>query len=73
MSEYMERFGFYEKPPIDYPDDQMLRQRRATQRRLLPPTSRFVDVGRMAIGQDKLLVTPLQMAMVAPRSPTAAC
>jgi peptidoglycan glycosyltransferase len=28
-------------------------------------TSRFVDVGRMSIGQDKLLVSPLQMATVA--------
>ena len=33
--------------------------------RLLPPTRRKIDVGRMAIGQDKLLVTPLQMATVA--------
>jgi len=33
--------------------------------RIISTTSRFVDVGRMAIGQDKLTVTPLQMAMVA--------
>jgi penicillin-binding protein A len=33
--------------------------------RLLPPTSPLVDVGRMGIGQDKLEVTPLQMAEVA--------
>jgi peptidoglycan glycosyltransferase len=33
--------------------------------RLLPVTSPRVDVGRMAIGQDKLQVTPLQMATVA--------
>ncbi|HEY3019954.1 MAG TPA: penicillin-binding transpeptidase domain-containing protein, partial [Solirubrobacteraceae bacterium] len=33
--------------------------------RLLSPLSRFVDVGRMGIGQDKLQVTPMQMAMVA--------
>jgi peptidoglycan glycosyltransferase len=32
---------------------------------LLLPTSDQVDVGRMSIGQDKLEVTPLQMAMVA--------
>jgi peptidoglycan glycosyltransferase len=31
----------------------------------LSPTSGSIDVGRMAIGQDKLRVTPLQMAMVA--------
>ena len=33
--------------------------------RLLSPTSPNVDVGRMGIGQDKLEVTPLQMAEVA--------
>jgi peptidoglycan glycosyltransferase len=33
--------------------------------RLLSPTSQQVDVGRMGIGQDKLAVTPLQMAEVA--------
>jgi peptidoglycan glycosyltransferase len=32
--------------------------------RLLSPTSGRIDVGRMAIGQDKLQVTPLQMAEV---------
>jgi len=32
---------------------------------VLSPTSGQMDVGRMAIGQDKLLVTPLQMATVA--------
>ena len=32
--------------------------------KILPPTSTHVDVGRMAIGQDKLQVTPLQMAIV---------
>jgi peptidoglycan glycosyltransferase len=31
----------------------------------MSPTSRFIDVGRMGVGQDKLAVTPLQMAMVA--------
>jgi peptidoglycan glycosyltransferase len=33
--------------------------------KLLPPTSPRVDVGRMGIGQDKLQVTPLQMAEIA--------
>ena len=66
MAEYMKKFGFYEDPPMDYPDEQMVpsgesaaaagccRRRRGR-----------IDVGRMAIGQDKLLVTPLQMATVA--------
>jgi peptidoglycan glycosyltransferase len=66
MGEYMERFGFYEDPPMDYPDDQMVPSGEYGPRgRLLSPTSRQIDVGRMAIGQDKLLVTPLQMASVA--------
>ena len=33
--------------------------------RLLSPTSGLIDVGRMAIGQDRLAVSPMQMAMVA--------
>lgn len=66
MSEYMEKFGFYEDPPMDYPDDQMVPSGEyAPSGRLLSPTSNRIDVGRMAIGQDKLLVTPLQMATVA--------
>jgi penicillin-binding protein A len=66
MAEYMRKFGFYEDPPMDYPDEQMLPSGEVGERgRLLPVTSDQVDVGRMAIGQDKLLVTPLQMATVA--------
>lgn len=66
MAEYMRKFGFYEDPPMDYPDEQMLPSGEVGGRgRLLGPTSNQVDVGRMAIGQDKLLVTPLQMATVA--------
>jgi peptidoglycan glycosyltransferase len=66
MAEYMKRFGFYEDPPMDYPDEQMLPSGEVGRRnRLLSPTSGQIDVGRMAIGQDKLLVTPLQMATVA--------
>jgi penicillin-binding protein A len=66
MAEYMRKFGFYEDPPMDYPDDQMLPSGEVGRRgRLLPETSGQIDVGRMAIGQDKLLVTPLQMATVA--------
>jgi peptidoglycan glycosyltransferase len=66
MAEYMRRFGFYEDPPMDYPDDQMLPSGEVGRGgRPLSPTSRQIDVGRMAIGQDKLIVTPLQMATVA--------
>jgi peptidoglycan glycosyltransferase len=66
MAEYMRKFGFYEDPPMDYPDEQMVPSGEYGPRgRLLSPTSNQIDVGRMGIGQDKLLVTPLQMATVA--------
>jgi penicillin-binding protein A len=65
MARYMTRFGFNEKPPLDYPSDQMLASGEYARGRLLDPQSDLIDVGRMAIGQDKLQVTPLQMATVA--------
>jgi peptidoglycan glycosyltransferase len=65
MKKYMERFGFGSKPQLDYPKDQMSSSGEYLKGKLIPPTSRFVDVGRMGIGQDKLAVTPLQMAEVA--------
>jgi peptidoglycan glycosyltransferase len=65
MAKYMKRFGFYAKPPLDYPSDQMLSSGEYLRGRLLDPVSSRIDVGRMAIGQDKLQVTPLQMAEVA--------
>ncbi len=65
MKRYMERFGFDAKPQLDYPVDQMSSSGEYLRGRLLSPTSSLVDVGRMGIGQDKLAVTPLQMAQVA--------
>jgi len=65
MGEYMTKFGFYKPPPIDLPGDQLLSSGERERGKLLSPGSRKIDVGRMAIGQDKLLVTPLQMATVA--------
>src|SRR5215212_2503120 len=66
MARYMTRFGFFRKPPLDYPNDQKRASGEYSKRgRLLGPNSNQIDVGRMAIGQDKLAVTPLQMAMVA--------
>jgi penicillin-binding protein A len=61
----MTKFGFYAQPPIDLPSDQLLASGERNRGRLLRPGSKLIDVGRMAIGQDKLLVTPLQMATVA--------
>jgi peptidoglycan glycosyltransferase len=65
MGEYMNRFGFNRKPELDYPREQMSASGEYRNGHLIPPASRFVDVGRMGIGQDKLAVTPLQMAEVA--------
>jgi len=66
MAKYMLRYGFYKQPPIDLPSDQLLASgERGPGGKLLRPRSPRIDVGRMAIGQDKLTVTPLQMAMVA--------
>jgi peptidoglycan glycosyltransferase len=65
MQEYMDRFGFGKKPPMDYPADQMSTSGSYRRGKVLPMSSDRVDVGRTAIGQALLLVTPLQMATVA--------
>jgi peptidoglycan glycosyltransferase len=66
MTEYMKRFGFYAKPPLDFPPLEMgTSGAKAPNGNPLLPTSSRVDLGRTAIGQDKLAVTPMQMAMVA--------
>jgi len=65
MRKYMERFGFDRKPHLDYPRGEMSAAGEYRNGRLIPATSRFVDVGRMGIGQDKLQVPAMQMAEVA--------
>jgi peptidoglycan glycosyltransferase len=65
MGRYMRRFGFDRKPQLDYPAQEMSASGEYLNGRLIAPTSAYVDVGRMGIGQDKLEVTPLQMAQVA--------
>jgi peptidoglycan glycosyltransferase len=67
MKDYMERFGFDTKPQLDYPRDSMSASVVAPTPpgHAVSPTSKFVDVGRMAIGQGGLQATPLQMAQVA--------
>jgi len=65
MADYMERFGFGTDPPLDYPDGQMLPSGVYNEGKLLDPASGDVDIGRVAIGQERLNVTPLQMATVA--------
>jgi penicillin-binding protein A len=65
MARYMSRFGFDSKPRLDYPAEEMSSSGEYRRQHLVAPTSDLVDVGRMGIGQDKLQVTPLQMAEVA--------
>jgi peptidoglycan glycosyltransferase len=65
MKEYMDRLGFGAPVEVDLPRDERAASGERRNGRIIPATSRFVDVGRMAIGQDRLTVTPLQMAMVA--------
>jgi penicillin-binding protein A len=65
LGRYMQRFGFDRKPQLDYPAEQMSASGEHVGESIVEPTSPLVDVGRMGIGQDKLAVTPLQMAEVA--------
>jgi penicillin-binding protein A len=66
MTKYMLRFGFYRKPPLDLPSNEITTSRPyAPTGKAYPPGSPDEDIGRIAIGQGGLLVTPLQMAMVA--------
>jgi len=65
MAEYMKRYGFGKDPPMDYPDAQMLPSGVYVNGKLLGPSSDKVDIGRVGIGQERLRVTPLQMATVA--------
>ena len=64
---YMERFGFGQDPPLDYPDGQMLASGVRNSRGKL--VTEGFDTGRVAIGQGgnegQIQVSPLQMAMVA--------
>jgi peptidoglycan glycosyltransferase len=60
------RFGFYERPPLETPADERAPSGLYREGRLYyPKVDANVDAGRMAFGQERLLVTPLQMAMVA--------
>jgi peptidoglycan glycosyltransferase len=65
MYEYMERFGFNTEPDMDYPRNQMTPSGVFDENGELLDQSDPVDIGRVAIGQERLQVTPLQMAMVA--------
>ncbi len=64
MFKYMERYGFNAKPRLDYPNFQLAASGVYDGNKLLGPND-AIDIGRVAIGQERLRVTPLQMAEVA--------
>ncbi|HEY1317577.1 MAG TPA: penicillin-binding protein 2 [Gaiella sp.] len=60
------KFGFYERPPLETPDGERYPSGLYRNHELwYPSRDQEVDAGRMAFGQERMLVTPLQMAMVA--------
>ncbi len=66
LVEKMKRFGFYSLPPLETPSS----ERRISGlykdgRPFQPKDTSQVDPGRFAFGQERLQVTPMQMAMVA--------
>ena len=67
MVEYMERFGFYADPKLNYPPEQMIASGVYNADGNL--VTEAFDVGRVAIGQGgaegQLRSTPMQMAQVA--------
>src|ERR671935_2314044 len=65
--DYMKRYGFYKPPPIELPENELLASGLYNRSRLFWPKhpEYQVDPGRLAFGQERLKVTPLQMAMVA--------
>ena len=64
--EQAKKFGFYEKPPIELPSDEISASGLYKNGRMYDPSDpNAVDPGRLAFGQERLQVTPLQMALVA--------
>ena len=63
--DYARRFGFYSEPPLETPSNERAASGLYNRGRLFRPHDpNQVDPGRLAFGQERLQVTPLQMAMV---------
>ena len=63
--DYARRFGFYSDPPLETPSDERVPSGLYDHGRLFRPRDpNQVDPGRLAFGQERMQVTPLQMAMV---------
>ena len=66
LVDYMKRFGFYSTPPLETPSNERAPSGLYQETDLFDPKEDTdVDPGRFAFGQERLLVTPLQMAMLA--------
>jgi peptidoglycan glycosyltransferase len=64
---YAKKFGFYKTPPLETPGNERFPSGLYRGSHLFDPKdpASQVDPGRLAFGQEAMLVTPLQMAMVA--------
>jgi peptidoglycan glycosyltransferase len=63
---HAKKFGFYSVPPLETPVNERAISGLYNKGRLFFPKNDFqVDPGRLAFGQERMQVTPLQMAMVA--------
>ena len=67
LEEYQQKFGLYQKPPLELPPDEIAASGRYVNGQLASPGDSMdpVQVAWMAIGQENVQVTPLQMAMIA--------
>lgn len=65
LGKTMTAYGFGERPKIDLPTGEVLPSGRFDGASLLPNSEGGIDAARVAIGQERLAATPLQMAMVA--------
>ena len=65
LFETMQKFGFNSTPAIDLPADEVEKSGVYGENRELLTKDDPVDLARMAIGQERLLATPLQIAEVA--------
>jgi penicillin-binding protein A len=60
------QFGLYSKPPVELPSNEVAASGLYNlEKHSLYDNAGIVDPGRLAFGQEHLLVTPLQMALVA--------
>ncbi len=66
LGDQMSDLGFGSRPPLtDLPSSEVSASGRYRGGKLLPNGEQGIDAPRIAIGQEQLLVTPLQMAMTA--------